>query len=73
MEIQACEDAGIPKHPLCNMVGCFIEPSAFFPLSVSSEFRGNSNQEGSGLTSKIEVEMPTPTLSFVWICFLTRS
>lgn len=32
MEIQACEDAGIPKHPLCNMVGCFIEPSAFFPF-----------------------------------------
>lgn len=66
MEIQACEDAGIPKHPLCNMVGCFIEPSAFFPLSVSSTFRENSNQESSELTNKIEVEMPTPTLGFAF-------
>ena len=69
MEIQACEDAGIPKHPLCNMVGCFIEPSAFFPLSVSSEFRENSNQEGSELTSKIEVEMPASTLSLFGFAF----
>lgn len=66
MEIQACEDVGIPKHPLCNMVGCFIEPSAFFPLSVSSTFRENSNQESSELTNKIEVEMPTPTLGFAF-------
>lgn len=66
MEIQACEDAGIPKHPLCNMVGCFIEPSAFFPLLVSSKFRENSNQESSELTNKIEVEMPTPTLGFAF-------